>query len=159
MPARARGHRGRVPWAGAFAAVGRNSVSTRCGHRSSSGGSRAPTRETGVEKSPCIRADSDIPPENGRARESKALEMPGNSTVYAPDAGGCPGTLAVDSGVLPGTALPDATAAFVEASARLAAAAVARGDRAEACRLLEGALRAVEAAVPSVRLRVVAEAK
>jgi hypothetical protein len=39
--------------------------------------------------------------------------------------------------------LPDATAEFVEGAGRLAAAAVARGDRAEAQRLLEGALAAV----------------
>ena len=46
--------------------------------------------------------------------------------------------------VSPGSALPDATADFVEAAGRLAAAAVTRGDRAEARRLLEGALRAMD---------------
>jgi hypothetical protein len=52
-----------------------------------------------------------------------------------------------------GSPLPDATADFVEAAARLAAA-VARGDRAEARRMLEGALQAVDP-VEAPALRVV----
>lgn len=40
--------------------------------------------------------------------------------------------------------LPDALSDYVLAAAQLAAAAVARGDRAEARRLLESALQAVE---------------
>jgi hypothetical protein len=55
--------------------------------------------------------------------------------------------------------LPDATADFIEAAGRLAAAAVARGDRAEARRLLEGALRAVEAPGGAPALRVVGGAE
>ena len=42
------------------------------------------------------------------------------------------------------TTLPDALAAFVEASGRLAAAAVASGDRAGARRALENALRSLD---------------
>jgi hypothetical protein len=42
------------------------------------------------------------------------------------------------------TPLPDVLAAYVQAAGQLAAAAVERGDRAEARRALEGALRALE---------------
>jgi hypothetical protein len=48
--------------------------------------------------------------------------------------------------------LPSADVAYVEAAARLAAAALARGDRGEARRILEDALRVVAARPP---LRVV----
>jgi hypothetical protein len=48
--------------------------------------------------------------------------------------------------------LPSAEVAFIEAAARLAAAALARGDRAEARRILQDALRVVDARPP---LRVV----
>jgi len=51
-----------------------------------------------------------------------------------------------DRCVSPGSPLPDATADFIEAAGRLAAAAAARGDRTEARRLLAAALRAVEEA-------------
>ncbi len=48
--------------------------------------------------------------------------------------------------------LPSAEVAFIEAAGRLAAAAVARGDHGEARRILEDALRVVDARPP---LRVV----
>lgn len=52
-------------------------------------------------------------------------------------------------------ALPEAVSAFVLAAGRLAAAAVDRGDRAEARRLLETALMAVDAGASAPVLRVV----
>ncbi len=82
--------------------------------------------------------------ENGKARESKACPISGNRRVSAPDSGASRGIVNADRGVSPGSPLPDATADFVEAAGLLAAAAMERGDRAEARRLLEGALRAVE---------------
>jgi len=46
----------------------------------------------------------------------------------------------------PVTPLPDALATFVQAAGQLAAAAVKRGDRAAARRVLEDALQALDAA-------------
>lgn len=54
-----------------------------------------------------------------------------------------------------GSPLPDATAEFVEAAGRLAAAAVERGDRAEARRVLEDALRILEAQARCAPVRLI----
>jgi hypothetical protein len=74
--------------------------------------------------------------------------------VSTPDLGGSRGNVTRDAAVSRGSPLPDATADFVEAAGRLAAAALQRGDDRSARRLLEDALRVLDAGAPQV-LRIV----
>ena len=94
-------------------------------------------------------------PQDGRARESKACPITADRGVSAPGSGVSRGSVSADRGVSLGSSLPDATADYILAAAKLAAAAVERGDRAEARRLLESALAAIEsmtAATPVLRV-------
>jgi hypothetical protein len=79
---------------------------------------------------------------------------PGDGRVRPPVSPGNAGPVAPGfARERPGAAtLPDPLPEFVEAAGRLAAAAVARGERAEARRLLEGALRALETAGTGTQL-------
>jgi hypothetical protein len=90
--------------------------------------------------------------EDGRARESNACPTLEEREVSAPDRGVSRGNVTRDAAGSRGSPLPDATAAYVAAAGQLAAAAVARGDRGVARRVLEDALRAVEVCPPRLMI-------
>jgi len=94
---------------------------------------------------------------DGKLRQSTGIESPSFSGLEAGferarPVDACPSD--APTPVDAGSALPDATAAFIEAAGRLAAQAVARGELATARRLLDAALRALDVGA-GAKLRVV----